>query len=73
MCKSYDEWEIYYNWKNECDKYHGSNIYKLMPKGMEFTTKNGKIISFLDLKFDLEEKDIPIKKIVIGPNCKVNE
>lgn len=72
-CKSYDEWEIYYNWKNECDKYHGSNIYKLMPKGMEFTTKNGKIISFLDLKFDLEEKDIPIKKIVIGPNCKVNE
>lgn len=36
-------------------------------------TRNGKIIPFLDLKFNSAEKNIPIKKIVIGPNCKVDE
>lgn len=72
-CKSYDEWDFYYNWKDKCDKYDENNIFKLIPKGMEFMPKNGKIISFLDLKFDLEEENLPIKKIVIGPNCKVDE
>lgn len=67
--KSYDGWELYYNWE-KCD---GDDIYRLIPKGMEFMTRNGKIIPFLDLKFNSAEKNIPIKKIVIGPNCKVDE
>lgn len=72
-CKSYDEWNIYYNWKNDNSEFRQNLIYKLIPNGMEFMVKKGKIIPYLDLKFDLDKKNIPIKKIVIGPNCKVNE
>ena len=69
--KSYGDWIEYYNWKKE-DKLKGT-IYELIPNGMEFMVRNGKIIPYLDLKFNLDTNDIPIKKIVIGPNCKVGE
>lgn len=71
--KSYDEWDVYYNWKNEKSHYGKVSIQELIPNGMEFMANNGKIIPFLDLKFDLDKKNLPIKKIVIGPNCKVDE
>lgn len=70
--KSYDEWNVYYNWKNDNGAY-GNTIQKLIPNGMEFMVRNGKIIPYLDLKFDLDVDSMPIKKIVIGPNCKVEK
>lgn len=74
MFKSYAEWDIYYNWKNENnDRYDKNDIKRLIPNGMEFMVRNGKIIPFLDLKFDLCKEHIPIKKVIIGPNCKVDE
>lgn len=69
--KSYGDWIEYYNWKKD-DNLEGM-ICKFIPNGMEFMVRNGKIIPYLDLKFDLDTSDIPIKKIVIGPNCKVGE
>lgn len=71
--RSYDEWNVYYNWKKDKTETHQEMIYKLIPNGMEFMVKNGKIIPYLDLKFDLDKNYLPIKKVVIGPNCKVNE
>lgn len=70
--KSYDDWCEYYNWdKSRIET--SEDIYRLVPNGMEFMVRNGKIIPYLDLKFDTEEDNYPIKKIVIGPNCKVDE
>ena len=71
--RSYDEWNVYYNWKKDKTETHQELIYKLIPNGMEFMVKSGKIIPHLDLKFDLDKNYLPIKKVVIGPNCKVNE
>ena len=48
------------------------DITNLIPKGMEFIARNGKIVPYLDLKYDLGEI-LPVKKIIIGPNCKVDE
>ena len=73
MRKSYDEWDVYYNWTRDSTKTYKEIIYKLIPNGMEFMVRNGKIIPYLDLKFDLDENDLPLKKVIIGPNCKVDE
>lgn len=73
MCKWYGDWGIYYNWKEDSGVEKRNPMEELIPNGMEFLAKNGKIIPFLDLKFDLNENDIPVKKIIIGPNCKVDE
>ncbi len=71
--KSYGEWDVFYNWKKNDDETYGDMFYELIPNGMEFMAAKGNIIPFLDLKFDLDEKNMPIKKIVIGPNCKVKQ
>lgn len=71
--KSYDEWNVYYNWRKDSTEICDETIYKLIPNGMEFMVRNGKIIPYFDLKFDLDENDLPIKKVIIGPNCKVDE
>lgn len=71
--KSYDAWCEYYNWKKNELEEDGGIMCKLIPNGMEFMVRNGKIIPYLDLKYDLDENNLPIKKIVIGPNCKVDE
>ena len=34
--------------------------------------KGGRIIPYMDLKFDFDKSDFPIRKVVIGPNCKVD-
>lgn len=73
MRKSYDEWDVYYNWRKDTIEICDETIYKLLPNAMEFMVRNGKIIPYLDLKFDLDENDLPIKKVIIGPNCKVDE
>lgn len=70
--KNYPEWDIYYNWKNNNFKFCEKEIYRLIPNGMEFVVKSGKIVPYLDLKFDFDKNNLPIKKVVIGPNCKVN-
>lgn len=70
--KNYPEWDIYYNWKKSDIRFCEQEIYKLIPNGMEFMVKNGRIIPYLDLKFDLDKGNFPIKKVIIGPNCKVN-
>lgn len=71
--KSRDDWDVYYNWKRSDFNKSNDRLQKLIPNGMEFLARNGKIIPYLDLKFDLDEDNLPIKKIVIGPNCKVEE
>ena len=71
--KSYEEWDVYYNWKKDDAKKYQTMIRELIPNGMEFMERNGKIIPYLDLKFDLDENDLPIKQVIIGPNCKVDE
>lgn len=71
--KSYEEWDMYYNWQKKNTEICQKLIYKLIPNGMEFMAKNGKIIPYLDMKFDLDKDNLPIKKVVIGPNCKVDE
>ena len=71
--KSYEEWDVYYNWKKDDAKKYQTMICKLIPNGMEFMVRNGKIIPYLDLKFDLDKNDLPIKKVILGPNCKVDE
>lgn len=71
--KSYDEWSVYYNWKDDPEEEKSTDkIKKLIPNAMEFMVKNNKIISYLDLKFDFYKDNLPVKKIIIGPNCKVS-
>jgi len=72
--KDYDDWRTLYNWKGISEERDiKGTIYELMPNALEFMTKNGKIISYLDLKYDTNPNDLPIKKIIIGPNCRVSE
>ena len=70
--KDYPEWDIYYNWKNKDLRFGEEEIYSLIPNGMEFMVKNGRIITFLDLKIDFDKSNLPIEEVIIGPNCKVN-
>ena len=70
--KDYPEWDIYYNWKNKDLRFGEEEIYSLIPNGMEFMVKNGRIIPFLDLKIDFDKSNLPIEEVIIGPNCKVN-
>lgn len=70
--KDYPEWNIYYNWKNKDLSSREEEIYSLIPNGMEFMVKSGRIIPYLDLKFDVDKSNLPIEKVIIGPNCKVN-
>lgn len=71
--KDYDEWDVYYNWKNYNCKSDREMIYELLPNAMEFMTRSGRIVPYVDLKFDLDKRNIPIRKVIIGPNCKVND
>lgn len=71
--KSYDDWETYYNWSKSDSEESEFDFQKLIPKGMEFMVRNGKIVPYLDMKYDLDEDNMPIKEIIIGPNCKVDE
>ena len=70
--KDYPEWNIYYNWKNKDLSFCKEKIYSLIPNGMEFMVKSGRIIPYLDLKFDVDKNNLPIEKVIVGPNCKVN-
>lgn len=70
--KDYPEWNIYYNWKNEDLSFREEKIYSLIPNGMEFMVKSGRIIPYLDLKFDVDKNNLPIEEVITGPNCKVN-
>lgn len=71
MEKDLDDWKFYYNWKG---KQLGSDniIYKIFPNALEFMEKNGKIVSYLDLKYDIMS-DMPVKEIILGSGCKVDE
>lgn len=72
--KNYDDWETLYNWKDiSLQREIKDTIYELLPNALEFTVKNNKIVSFLDLKYDIDVDNMPIQKIIIGPNCKVSE
>lgn len=52
--KTYDDWCEYYNWsKSDGEKINGG-IYNLIPNGMEFMVRNGKIVPYLDMKYDLD-------------------
>lgn len=69
--KTRDDWECYYNWKDE--KLDSDNIiYKFFPNALEFMERNNKIVSYLDLKFDAFG-DMPVKEIILGSDCKVDE
>lgn len=70
--KNYPEWDIYYNWKNKNLRFGEKEIYSLIPNGMEFMVKSGRIIPYLDLKFDVDKNNLPIEEVITGPNCKVN-
>ena len=65
--KDYPEWDIYYNWKNKDLRFGEEEIYSLIPNGMEFMVKNGRIIPFLDLKIDFDKSNLPIEEVIIGP------
>ena len=69
--KSYDEWGVLYNWKGMTGK-TDDPIRKLIPNALEFMSRNNKIISYLDLKYDIYTDSLPVKKIIIGPNCEVS-
>ena len=71
--KRYDDWIEYYNWSEEAITEHSGLIQKLMPKGLQFSVRNDKIVSYIDMKYDLDPDNMPIKEIVMGPNCKVSE
>ena len=58
--------------KNKDLRFGEEEIYSLIPNGMEFMVKNGRIIPFLDLKIDFDKSNLPIEEVIIGPNCKVN-
>ena len=70
--ENYPEWDIYYNWKNKNLRFGEKEIYSLIPNGMEFMVKSGRIIPYLDLKFDVDKNNLPIEEVITGPNCKVN-
>lgn len=69
--KTRDDWEYYYNWKGESYTSDGI-VYKFLPNALEFMEKDGKIVSYLDLKYDVMD-DMPIKEIILGSDCKVNK
>lgn len=73
LYKSRDDWEYFYHWKKDEVENNENRFQKLLPNGMDFMVRNGKIMPYLDLKYDLNEDNLPIKKIIIGPNCKVYE
>ena len=66
-----DDWEYYYNWKGNTN-ISNEGIYKIFPNALEFMEKNGKIISYIDLKFDTLNY-MPIKEIILGADCRVSE
>lgn len=69
--KTRDDWEYYYNWKNEeCNSQ--DFIHKIFPNALEFMERNGKIVSYLDLKYDTMD-EMPVKEIILGSDCKVGE
>ena len=70
--KFYDDWGGYYNWKG-CVGKGPSDTYNLIPNALEFMTRRNRIVSYLDLKYDTYLDELPIEKIIIGPNCKVTE
>lgn len=69
--KMRDDWEYYYNWKNS-ESNSQDLIHKFFPNALEFMEKNGKIVSYLDLKYDTMG-EMPIKEIILGSDCKVGE
>ena len=72
--KNYDDWRTLYNWKDITMKQDiKGTIYELLPNALEFTVRDNKIVSYLDLKYDIDTDDLPIQNIIIGPNCKVSE
>lgn len=71
IVKTRDDWRDYYNWKN--NKYSSDNIiHKIFPNALEFMERNGKIVSYLDLKYDIMN-EMPIKEIILGSDCKIVE
>ncbi len=71
MEKMRDDWEYYYNWKNEeCNSQ--DLIHRIFPNALEFMERNGKIVSYLDLKYDTMA-EMPVKEIILGLDCKVDE
>lgn len=69
--KTRDDWEYYYNWKN--GEYNSQDlIHTIFPNALEFMEKNGKIVSYLDLKYDTMA-EMPVKEIILGSDCKVDE
>ena len=72
--KDYDDWRTLYNWKDITMKQDiKGTIYELLPNALEFSVRDNKIVSYLDLKYDIDTDDLPIQNIIIGPNCKVSE
>ena len=39
---------------------------------LEFMEKNGDIVSYMDLRYDIFD-EIPIKEIILGSSCKIKE
>lgn len=69
-----DDWSKYYNWKGEEIEGEGpSDTCNLMPNALEFMIRRNRIVSYLDLKYDTYEDELPVEKVIIGPNCKVTE
>jgi len=69
--KTRDDWEYYYNWKNKKCNFEDI-IHKIFPNALEFMERNGKIVSYLDLKYDTMD-EMPVKEIILGSDCKVGE
>lgn len=38
-----------------------------------FAVRNNKLVSYLDLKYDIHMDSLPVEKIIIGSNCKVSK
>lgn len=71
--KDYDDWRTLYNWKGMSLKHNiKGTMYELVPNALEFTVRNNKVVSYLDLKYDVDKENLPIQKIIIGPNSKVS-
>lgn len=72
--KYYDDWREYYNWKGiSAQEGKASDMYNLFPNALEFMVRGNRIVSYLDMRYDTYQDELPIEKIIIGPNCKVTE
>lgn len=51
---------------------HGFDKIAAEPDMFEYRVKQDDLISFVEIPLDVESNYLPIKEVILGPNCKVN-